>query len=139
MQKDTIVEISIFQCQKIPEEMRIGLEKYFSSFGNSKEPIFLIQKPLKKTENKKLSHVSRIVPKTLRGSFGVFQHPFCYKLSNFKGTLWRHRKIFERSLIQKTGWGSLIVWKKVERGTLLLWNGFYFILEALDAFKLMKY
>ena len=90
MQKDTIVEISILQCQKIPEEMRIGLEKYFSSFGNSKESIFLIQKPLKKQKTKKMSHVSRIVPKTLRGSFGVFQHPFCYKLSNFKGTLWRH-------------------------------------------------
>ena len=62
MQKDTIVKISsILQRQKIPEGIRIRLENHFFPTENSKKPILLNGKPLKKQkiENFFLKNFSR--------------------------------------------------------------------------------
>ena len=54
MQKDTIVKISsILHCRKIPEGIRIRLQITFYPTGNSKKPILLNRKPLKKRKIEK--------------------------------------------------------------------------------------
>ena len=58
--------------------------------------------------------------------FGIFENPICCKKSKKLKTL----KVFEKN----EKWKSHSA-EKVERGTLLLCNGLYFMLEALDAFK----
>ena len=138
MQKDTIVEISILQCQKIPEEMRIGLENYFSSFGNSKEPILLIQKPLKNGKQKNVSRNSHSA-ENLEGILWGFSTSILLQIIKFQGDPLETSKNFRKKSQSKTARGESHSVGKSGKGTLLLWNGFYFILEALDAFKLMKY
>ena len=68
------------------------------------------------------------MPKNVKGGpFGIFEHPSCCKISKIDGE--NNNKIsgknekFEQSHSAEKR-ASLIVSKKVERGTLLLWNGF---------------
>ena len=88
-----------------------------------------------------VSDKSHSAEKCKRGNtLGFFEHPFCCKISIkiYGGTLWSNKKIRKRmrnlnSLTVPKKGESFIVSKKVEKGTLLLWNG---LLEALDALKI---
>ena len=90
-----------------------------------------------KTEKFERTHIAKNFG---RGNLGLFNIHSVANYQNVQGgrTLWRNRKNFEKSITKSKNMGRLIVSKKVQSGTLLLWNGFYFTLEALDAFK-MKY